>query len=94
METVYPFPFDAVLTKQVDQGLQIYGNLARFWVLIFPYFAIKRPEDLQTVLSSKKHTEKIFFYKLLHNFLGNGLITSSGIISRLRRKQFDIEIDA
>lgn len=36
------------------------------------------PEHLQTILSSKKHTEKSFVYKLLHNFLGNGLITSSG----------------
>lgn len=56
----------------------LYGRIVRVWVLIFPFFAITNPEDLQTVLSSKKHTEKIFFYKLLHNFLGNGLITSSG----------------
>ncbi|XP_037942021.1 probable cytochrome P450 4aa1 [Teleopsis dalmanni] len=35
-------------------------------------------DDLQIVLSSKKHTNKSFFYKLMHNFLGNGLITSSG----------------
>ena len=30
------------------------------------------------ILGSQKHTEKSFFYKLLHNFLGKGLITSSG----------------
>lgn len=36
------------------------------------------PEHLQTILGSQKHTEKSFFYKLLHNFLGDGLITSSG----------------
>jgi cytochrome P450 family 4 len=36
------------------------------------------PEHLQTILGSQKHTEKSFVYKLLHNFLGNGLITSSG----------------
>lgn len=36
------------------------------------------PEKIQVILSSKKHIDKAFFYKLLHNFLGNGLITSSG----------------
>jgi hypothetical protein len=32
----------------------------------------------QVVLSSNEHTEKVHFYKLLHNFLGQGLITSGG----------------
>lgn len=36
------------------------------------------PEYLQKILGSKRHTEKSFFYKLLHNFLGKGLITNSG----------------
>lgn len=67
-----------VLEKYVQSASILYGRLIRVWVLIFPFFAITHPEDLQTVLSSRKHTEKIFFYKLLHNFLGNGLITSSG----------------
>lgn len=63
---------------------------------MFPFFAILKPEDLQTVLSSRKHTEKIFFYKLLHNFLGNGLITSSGesnylflIFPKKKKQKFD-----
>lgn len=68
----------SVLEKYVKPAEFLYGRLIRVWVLIFPFFAVIHPEDLQTVLSSRKHTEKIFFYKLLHNFLGNGLITSSG----------------
>lgn len=48
-------------------------------MMIFPYFVIMNPEDLQTILGSKRHTNKSFFYKLLHNFLGEGLITSSGV---------------
>jgi cytochrome P450 family 4 len=32
----------------------------------------------QVILSSNENTEKVFLYKLLHNFLGEGLITSSG----------------
>ena len=67
-----------MLEKYVKDAEFLYGRLIRVWVLIFPFFAVTHPEDLQTVLSSRKHTEKIFFYKLLHNFLGNGLITSSG----------------
>ncbi|XP_037045955.1 probable cytochrome P450 4aa1 [Bradysia coprophila] len=67
-----------LLTQHVGSGYKKYGSLVRVWVLFFPFFAIIDPHDLQTVLSSSKHTEKIFFYKLLHNFLGNGLITSTG----------------
>lgn len=67
-----------VLEKVVKPAEELYGNIVRVWVLIFPFFAVISPEDLQPILSSGKHTEKIFFYKLLHNFLGNGLITSSG----------------
>lgn len=69
----------AVLEKYVKPAEFLYDRVIRVWVLIFPFFAVTHPEDLQTILSSRKHTEKIFFYKLLHNFLGNGLITSSGI---------------
>lgn len=71
-------PCCLVLEKMVRPAEQLYGTIVRVWVLIFPFFAILDPEDLQIILSSGKHTEKIFFYKLLHNFLGNGLITSSG----------------
>lgn len=35
-------------------------------------------EIFQVILSSNENTEKACFYKLLHNFLGQGLITSSG----------------
>ncbi|XP_031629862.1 probable cytochrome P450 4aa1 [Contarinia nasturtii] len=75
-----------MLEKYVKPAEAIYGRLIRIWVLIFPFFAITDPEDLQTVLSSRKHTEKIFFYKLLHNFLGNGLITSSAEKWNLHRR--------
>ncbi len=55
-----------------------YGPISRVWFFIFPFFVIFDPEYLQIVLSSKKHTNKSFFYKFLHNFLGDGMITSSG----------------
>lgn len=68
-----------MLEKYVKTVELLYGRVVRVWILIFPFFALTHPEDLQTILSSRKHTEKVVFYKLLHNFLGNGLITSSGI---------------
>lgn len=80
-----------VLTHLVSPAYSKYGPLARVWVLFFPFFAILHPNDLQTVLSSTKHTEKNFFYKLLHNFLGSGLITSTGEYLHLKlqaRKMF------
>lgn len=70
--------FITVLNNTVSTAHGLYGNLIRIWVLFFPLFVVLDPVDLQQILSSKKHTDKIFFYKLLHNFLGNGLITSSG----------------
>lgn len=52
--------------------------MTRMWIFVFPFFIIYDPKTLQTILGSAKHTEKSIFYKFLHNFLGKGLITSSG----------------
>lgn len=68
-----------MLSAVVGPAFKHYGPLARVWVLFFPVFVVMEPDDLQKILSSQKHTDKIYFYKLLRNFLGNGLITSSGI---------------
>ena len=54
--------------------------------MVFPTFVVLEPEHLQQILSSKKHTNKIYIYKLLHNFLGTGLITSSGEKWQTNRK--------
>lgn len=78
----YNFHFSTVLEKFKTVKCS-YGRVFRFWALTIPYFVITHPEDLQTVLSSQKHTKKVFFYKLLHNFLGNGLITSSGKLTKI-----------
>lgn len=67
-----------VLTQVFGLAAEKYSPLARIWVLFFPFFGIIHPNDVRTVLSSSKQTDKAFFYKLLQNFLGSGLITSSG----------------
>ncbi|XP_002034036.2 probable cytochrome P450 4aa1 [Drosophila sechellia] len=67
-----------LMRRCAGKAFDLYGSLVRIWVLLFPFFAVLEPEDLQVILSSKKHTNKVFFYRLMHNFLGDGLITSSG----------------
>lgn len=70
--------FITVLQKHGMRGAREFPGITRIWLFIFPYFTPFEPEYLQKILGSKNHTEKSFFYKLLHNFLGKGLITNSG----------------
>ncbi|XP_076622973.1 putative cytochrome P450 4aa1 isoform X1 [Colletes latitarsis] len=65
---------------------QTYGRIIRIWLTGLPYVMLFEPEDMQAVLSSMKHTHKIFFYKLLDNFLGKGLITRDVPTWRTHRK--------
>lgn len=60
------------------KAYKLYGSLVRIWIFLFPFFVVLQPDDLQQILSSKKHTNKVFIYRFLHNFLGKGLITNSG----------------
>ncbi|KAL7737593.1 hypothetical protein ACLKA6_007707 [Drosophila palustris] len=75
-----------LMSNDAVKAINLYGSIVRIWVLLFPFFLVLQPEDLQVILSSKKHTNKVFFYKLMHNFLGNGLITSSGLRWSTHRK--------
>lgn len=75
-----------VLTNRIEKGFKMYGPVVRLWLAVFPFFVVFEPEHLQLILGSQKHTEKSFFYKLLHNFLGDGLITSSGDKWLMHRK--------
>ncbi|XP_011053852.1 PREDICTED: probable cytochrome P450 4aa1 isoform X2 [Acromyrmex echinatior] len=65
------------LIQRMINEAQNYGRIFRIWLTLLPYVILVEPEDIQVVLSSIKHTQKIFFYKLLDNFLGKGLITQN-----------------
>lgn len=67
-----------VLSEFVGPANRIYGRVARAWLFVVPLFVITEPNDIQSILASSKHTDKIFVYRFMHNFLGNGLITSNG----------------
>ncbi|KAJ9594704.1 hypothetical protein L9F63_013978, partial [Diploptera punctata] len=63
-----------------------YGLVFRAWLTVIPLAVLFSPEHIQIVLSSNKNTEKMYFYRLLHNFLGQGLITNSGEKWRYHRR--------
>lgn len=65
---------------------QNYGRIFRIWLTLLPYVVLVEPKDIQMVLSSMKHTRKIFFYKLLDNFLGKGLVTRDVDKWKIHRK--------
>ncbi|KYQ58522.1 putative cytochrome P450 4aa1 [Trachymyrmex zeteki] len=69
--------FEENLIQRMTNEAQSYGRVFRIWLTVLPYVMLVEPEDIQVVLSSMKHTHKIFFYKLLDNFLGKGLITQN-----------------
>ncbi|XP_047115589.1 probable cytochrome P450 4aa1 [Schistocerca piceifrons] len=81
-----PFLGNALLLTQheVLQDLgrtahRMWGSIFRIWAPFFmPMIVIIEPEHVEAVLKSQRHTEKISYYRLLHNFIGDGLITSSG----------------
>lgn len=68
----------SVLTECVANAHTLYGRCARCWISIVPGFVLFDPNDVQTVLSSHRHTDKMFVYRFLHSFLGAGLLTSNG----------------
>jgi len=68
------FFYFSVIQRTTNEILS-YGRIFRIWLMFLPYVVLVEPEDIQIVLSNIKHTQKIYFYKLLDNFLGKGLIT-------------------
>ncbi|XP_063238309.1 cytochrome P450 4C1-like [Bacillus rossius redtenbacheri] len=63
-----------------------YAPIFRSWVGPMPVVHISDPEYLEVLLSSPKHLEKGYMYRLLHPWLGTGLLTSTGEKWRRHRK--------
>lgn len=43
-----------------------------------PGFILFDPVDVQSVLATSRHKDKMFVYRFLHTFLGDGLLTTNG----------------
>uniref|UniRef100_T1J5A9 Cytochrome P450 n=1 Tax=Strigamia maritima TaxID=126957 RepID=T1J5A9_STRMM len=73
--------------------LQLYIDYAkkwpkrfRYWVGERPYLTIYNPEDVEVILSSKIQIDKSHEYHYFDDWLGKGLLTSTGHKWRSRRK--------
>ncbi|KAL6416370.1 hypothetical protein ACFW04_013526 [Cataglyphis niger] len=63
-----------------------YYPIFKVWSCFIYCVCIRHPNDLEIILSSTKHIEKGYVYKLLHPWLGTGLLTSTGTKWHARRK--------
>ncbi|XP_065364515.1 cytochrome P450 4d2-like [Calliphora vicina] len=63
-----------------------YGKLYRVWILQQLAVFSSDPEDVEVILSSPQHITKNNLYELLHQWLGTGLLMSTGKKWHSRRK--------
>lgn len=58
-----------------------YGRIFRIWISVIPAVFVIDPKDVQAILGSSKQKDKNFIYSLMHNFIGEGLISNNGMFS-------------
>ncbi|XP_042883733.1 cytochrome P450 4C1-like [Penaeus japonicus] len=63
-----------------------FGNVARFWVGSKPYCLVSSARAVETILSSSKHIDKGGDYAFFRPWLGEGLVTSTGVKWHTHRK--------
>ncbi|XP_011706007.1 PREDICTED: cytochrome P450 4C1-like [Wasmannia auropunctata] len=68
-----------------------YYPIFKFWAFFVPIVSIRHPDDLETILSSKKHMEKKLFYDRLIPWLGDGLFLSEGNDINMDNKDISIK---
>lgn len=62
--------FHGILTR--------YPYINRSWIGILPEVNLRKAEYIEKVISASKHLQKPFGYEYLKNWLGEGLLTSTG----------------
>ena len=72
--------------KQIRKFSRIYNRLYVFWLAYKPTVVIGRLAYAEAVLSSQEILSKSFGYKFLQEWLGTGLLTSSGNKWKSRRR--------
>ncbi|XP_056636244.1 uncharacterized protein LOC130444880 [Diorhabda sublineata] len=68
-----------------NNGKEFYP-IYRMWTLDIPIVGILNPEDIELIINNPKHNTKSYVYELIHEWLGTGLLTSSGQKWQHRRK--------
>ncbi|RLU27444.1 hypothetical protein DMN91_001248 [Ooceraea biroi] len=58
----------------------------KLWYLTSAYVLLSHPDDMQTIMNNTKYNTKGLAYKLLHSWLGDGLLVSKGAKWQERRK--------
>ncbi|XP_024877802.1 cytochrome P450 4C1-like [Temnothorax curvispinosus] len=71
-----------LLISLIDQ----YYPIVKLWGFSIPFVFIRHPDDLQTILSSRHHIRKNFFYDVLRPWMGNNILISEGAKWRSIRK--------
>ncbi|CAH0395061.1 unnamed protein product [Bemisia tabaci] len=82
-ETMCP-PED--MPTMVSARFKEYGSLLRIWIGGFPLVFIEEGKYAEVLFTSECTEIKPEFYRLLHGWLGLGLLTSSGPLWQQRRK--------
>ncbi|KFB49529.1 AGAP009246-PA-like protein [Anopheles sinensis] len=62
----------------IDKRTRTYPDIHRVWTALVPEVRISKAEYVEQVISSSKHIEKSTMYRFLHDWLGEGLLTSKG----------------
>uniref|UniRef100_A0A182MYX7 Cytochrome P450 n=1 Tax=Anopheles dirus TaxID=7168 RepID=A0A182MYX7_9DIPT len=62
----------------LDKRTRAYPDIHRVWTGMTPEVRISKAEYVEQVIGSSKHIEKATMYRFLHDWLGNGLLTSKG----------------
>uniref|UniRef100_A0A182JEX4 Uncharacterized protein n=1 Tax=Anopheles atroparvus TaxID=41427 RepID=A0A182JEX4_ANOAO len=62
----------------IDERTRAYPDIHRIWTGMVPEVRISKAEYVEQVISSSKHIEKSTMYRFLHDWLGEGLLTSKG----------------
>nr|CAD7602767.1 unnamed protein product [Timema genevievae] len=66
------------LMAQAKKNVTEFGPLFRTWIGPLPEVHLIKPQHFELFLGSPKHIDKGLSYKFLHQWLGTGLLTSTG----------------
>ncbi|XP_077289978.1 cytochrome P450 4C1-like [Arctopsyche grandis] len=74
------------VVKNIGHRFKTYGPIFRIWFGSEAVVAIRNAEDMEHLLNSTKNLKKSLLYKFVIQWLGDGLLTSSGAKWHTHRK--------